>query len=429
VESEVIKEVDIFDAPDMRLVDIKNFYVDPTYFSLEEAPFVVEKSTLTYNQMIRMANKGIFDKSQVRKLKDQKPTRTDTLINDDRFSTSGFSSSEFSDNGFEVFEFWGLFEIEEELEIQVVATLVNDEFLRFERTPFKHMKKPYIMAPYIKDDQSIYGLSMYDPVYKEILASNTIKNQIIDRTTQSLCNMWLKSRAAGIKARDMKYIPNGVIETNSMNGLMALRPNESSMIQGLRMLEYFDVSIQKTTGATDMLAGTETDLKRVAAFAVRSSLSEGALKLKAILENVIEFAVKPAVAFMLDLNAQFSTKPETLRVLGNDGLKYNFEMTPDQIRSDYEIEIYTADELIQDNYQVQNMVNFMNMLNTYLPLLIQTSGGKPIQIPDISILLDKIWKRLGFKETIPKVTLNIPQAQPAGQGQGGQIAPAAPQSF
>lgn len=416
------REITTYDAPDMRLIDIKRFYIDPTVTSLDEAPYVVEETFLSKNQLLKLAtDEDIWDKEKIRAL-DGNTSEYDMPNDDPRFRTTGFSNTNISpdDKPFRVLEMWGLFEIEDEVEVQVVATMVNDTLIRFSRNPYWHQKKPYLMAPYIQDGQTCYGLSMLEPIYREVLMADTIKNQTIDHNTQNLCNMWMISRSAGVNKDSLKYRPNGFIETNLMDGIRPLYPNPTILSNGLQMLEYIDKSTQETTGATKMLAGTESDtIKQATAFAVRSNLNESTVKLKSTIDVTMAFAVKPCLYMWADLNNQFCTEEESVEILGDDGASYLYTISPDEVFSDYDVEVFAGDQLIQDNYQVQNIITYLNWYTGLIPMLqqISQSTGQPMQIPDINALADRVWERIGFKEKIPRVSLPpVPPQQPPMQG-------------
>lgn len=418
VLTEERKEIDTFDAPDIRNISLKNFYIDPTSKSLDDAPFVVEETPATYNQLLRLAKKGVLNEAKVRELKGIQATHADAqdLLKDERFDTVGFSSMDFGDQAqpFRVLEYWGLFEVEDELEVEVVATMVEDKLLRFETNPFWHQRKPYIFTPYIQDDMSIYGLSILLPVYREILMCNTIKNQTIDRVTQSLCHMWLRNRTANIKNEQLKFRPNGIIDTNSVDGLVPLRPNEATVGSGFEMLKYLGESVQKTTGATDMLTGTQETGTRTTAFALKSNLNEATVKLKAIVDTIIDSAVQPYWHLCQALNSQYRTQQDTVDLVGSAGESISINVTPEDVMSEFNIEIYTADDLVSDNYQVQNIMSYLNWQQGLIPMMqeISATTGQPVQIPDVNALGDRVWKKIGFKEPVPKISLTPPPPPP-----------------
>lgn len=437
---ETEREVTTYDAPDMRLVDIKRFYIDPTVRSIDEAPYVVEETFASKNQLLRMAgDDDVWDKAAIRELNGDDADAT-SPVDDNRFKTTGFGTADVlpDDKPFRILEYWGLLEIQDEVEVEVVGTLVAGKLIRFSRNPYWHQKKPYLGAPYIQDDQSIYGMSMLEPIYRETLMADTIKNQTLDRNTQDLCNMWLVSRAANIRDEQMKFRPNGVILTNMMDGVQALRPNPQGINQGLQMLEYIDRSTQDTTGATKMLAGTEADMmKQATAFAIRSNLTESTVKFKTVVDVTMESAVKPFLYMWADLNNQYCTEEDIVEVMGDDGKKLLYPISPDDVLSDYDVEVYAGDQLVQDNYQVQNIITYLNWYTGLIPMMQQLSQttGMPMQMPDIFSLAKKVWEKLGFNEPIPQIQLPpMPPPQPGQvpgqpqpkQIQGGQGVPQGP---
>jgi hypothetical protein len=171
-----------------------------------------------------------------------------------------------------------------------------------------------------------------------------------------------------------------------------------------------------------MMAGTGTGTgSNSTAFALKSNLNESTVKLKNIIDGILDSAIKPFWHMYEDLQRQFSTPEAMRKVLGAESqLLEQLQVQPDEVLSDYDVVIYAADELISDNYQVQNIMSYLNWQLGLIPLMTQISQstGQPVTIPDVNALGDMVWKKIGFKQPIPKVQLQIPQAVPGGP-QGG----------
>lgn len=339
---ETIKDTWTFEPVDLLTFQISDISVP--YNNIQKAEWIGEQSLAEKNWTKLRMKKGWLSALDKDKL-DETPEGNQSSSSNDvdqRLSASGFRNID-KKGKIEILERWGLFPCKyvytpEEMEqlgfddtdvCECVVIIGNRKaILKLERNPFWHNQKPYVVCPYVPKEFELPGLGaaqIGQSMQEEI---NDTRNQTMDNKTLILATMWLKSRASGIKNAQLTVRPNGVIDTNDMNGLLPLRP-PIVYGHGLNIEGVAKNDLREAVGASSNLQGiaqsgvdTATESQQIN----REAL--GRLILTAQL--YAELVLKPTFIFAEFLNYQFFDHIKAIRVIGPTGVKFQ-KVSPKEI--------------------------------------------------------------------------------------------------
>lgn len=339
---DTVKDTWTFEPVDLLTFQISDINVP--YNDVQKATWIGEQYIVDRKWVNERVRKGWFSGEEVDKLDDVPEASASQASQkvDSRLSSSGFQT--LSKKGkVEIIERWGLLPCEyvytaeemqaEELEegdlcecVLVVANKVA--ILKIEKNPFWHNQKPYVVCPYVPKEFELPGMGagqIGQSMQEEI---NDTRNQTMDNKTLILATMWLKSRASGIKNHELTVRPNGVITTNDINGLVALRP-PVVYSHGLTIDGVSKNDLRESVGASSNMQGiaqagvdTATESSQINREAM------GRLILSAQL--YAELVLKPTFVFAEYLNYQFYDHIKVIRVVGPSGVKFR-KLRPEEL--------------------------------------------------------------------------------------------------
>ncbi len=339
---DTVKDTWTFEPVDLLTFHISDISVP--YNDVQKATWIGEQYLVDRNWVNQRVQKGWFSAVDVEKL-DAATEATQSNASSDvdsRLSSSGFSNT--SKKGkVEIMERWGLFPcelvytLEEKAELgledgdlcEVVVIIGNNtSVLKLEKNPFWHNQKPYVVCPYVPKEFELPGMGaaqIGQSMQEEI---NDTRNQTMDNKTLILATMWLKGRSSGIKNSELTIRPNGIINTNDMNGLVPLRPpvvyGHGMNIEGVAKND-----LREAVGASSNLQGiaqsgvdTATESQQINREAM------GRLILTAQL--YAELVLKPTFIMAEYLNYQFYDHVKLIRIVGPTGVKFR-KLKPEEI--------------------------------------------------------------------------------------------------
>lgn len=306
------------------------------------------------------------------------------ILKDNRMRTSGFTVKTSKPGGIEIIERWGLLKAsyvytQEQLdengldgddEIETVLIVANRKcVLKLEANPFWHNQKPYLFCPYVPQEFEFDGIGVGQIGEKLQEELNDTRNQTMDNKTLILMCMWLKSRSSGIKNADLRVRPLGVIQTNDMKGLEALRPPVLTGV-GVNIEGVIKNDLREASGAPSNLqgiaqagVGTATESQEINGAAL------GRLMLTAELYG--ELVIKPLLIMVEYLNYQFYDHTKIIRVIGPLGIKFR-KLTPQELIGNKDVILSISTDLGNSPGQKrQQYMQFLTILQQMQPQQIQ----------------------------------------------------------
>lgn len=417
--------------PDIRKVDLLNFYIDPVARSIEDAPLVIERSVITQEELDKMDGWINIEDVQAQK---------NVNLYDGEYSY-GASTSETE--YIEIYELWG--EIPKKLITGskdnkemvdghiVVSNLTTGARVHLiEENPSK--VKPYEEFWYTRVSGRWYGRGIAEKVMMLQLWMNTIVNIRINRSYVSQLGLFKIRKGQGITPQMIGKLPvNGALLVNQMDDIEQMMVQEASQASYTDEANIYEWS-QRVTSAFESVTGetmASTTTATVGAIQSRSAASEF-LQVKEGVGLALERVFRNHVLKIINKNikkgdvVRLSLDGEELRALDEEIIdlmaykylktanEYGYIVAPEELEeakleaakqlqrtgkdrfvelvdkmnlSDFDIKVNVSNEQIDKNVLVQNLVGILQMAPEYR-----------------QVILEQIFDSLGLR-------LNLPQAQ------------------
>lgn len=395
----------------------EEFLISKNARSIEDAPFVAQRSRIARGDLIAMG----FTKDQVEKI----PTGDRLLYSAERIAR--YSQDEMPMDGsyvdpsmeeVEVFECYIRADIDgdgiNELNRIIYA---GDEIMEQEEVdyiPF-HTLCP-LPVPY-----KVFGQSLADRTLDIQLVKSTILRQMLD-------NLYLtnNSRVTAVEGQVnlddlLSSTAGGVIRVKNSAAVTPLTV-QSSAAQSFPMMEYMDTVQAKRTGVSDMQQGLDPSvLQNTTATAVAAVMQQSAGKLELMARIFAETGVKSLFRGILHLLCAYQNKKKTIRISG----KW-IDFDPREWNNLYDVSINVG----LGNGNRQEQITMLQMILSKQEQIIQQYGmtNPLVDLKQYRETLDKLIQMAGFKDTssfMNEITAEQAQqiAQQAAQSQGQQPDP------
>lgn len=369
-------------------VDLLSFHISDVttpYNDIQKATWIAEQYSVDKNWINARCKKGWFSRAMKDRLDFAQSAQGSDAQNlrDSRLKSSGFQRPNSKDK-IEVIERWGLVParwvhspeelvelgLEADDRVEGVIYIANRiAILKLEANPFWHGQKPYVSCPYVPKENEFAGIGVAQIGEKLQEELNDTRNQTMDNKTLILMCMWLKHRAAGIKNQDLRIRPMGVIATNDMAGLEALRPPVLTGV-GVNIEGVIKSDLRESVGASSNLQGiAQGGVDTATESSIINRESMGRLLLTGELYG--ELILKPTLIFAEYLNYQFYDHVKVIRIIGSAGVKFR-RLSPDELIGYKDVVINLATDLA-DNPGVrrQQIMNFLTIVQQMPPEQIQ----------------------------------------------------------
>jgi len=267
---------------------------------------------------------------------------------------------------------------------QVQVWMVNNFIIYFRKNPFDNKTKPIIHAQWIRNEDSVYGIGIFDVAKSWFRAISDRINQHIDNVTAAMCNMW---------AVDVNRLDN-VSQDFIFNQFKKIgtdgNPKEVIMPLGvpdltgssLSMIEFLSQRARESSGATDPKVGKASN---VAATNFSIAFEEASKRFNLYSFGLEIEVVEKVILTGLEYAQQFFDEKRTVRITDPHVRPPVFvEVTPDDFYGFQTVDVVPLGVRTMQNrtLQVQNLVNVLNI-------------GQNIPEFDPVPVLKLLWRALG----------------------------------
>lgn len=393
---ETVRDHWTFEPVDLLAFHISDINVP--YNDLQKARWIAEQYLVDRQWIKERIKKGWLCGDDLDKLDEQgqdaKQSDAKTL-SENRTQTSGFNLQGFQNKKVEIVERWGLVRADwvhspEERKdlgldaddmVEGVIIIANRKvILKLEANPFWHNQKPYVSCPYVPVEFEFDGIGVAQIGEKLQEELNDTRNQTMDNKTLILMTMWLRSRSSGIKSSELRVRPLGVINTNDMAGLQALRPPVLTGT-GVNIESVIKEDFRQSVGASSNLQGiAQGGVDTATESSIINKESFGRLLLTCQLYG--ELVLKPGLTMAEYLNYQFFDHIKTIKVIGANGVKFR-KLAPEELAGGKDVTIKISTD-VADNPSVQRQ--------QLLQLLTIVQEMPPQALEFHWKLLDKLYK-------------------------------------
>lgn len=379
------------DDPMIEIVDPMDIYVDPDATCLEDAAYIIHRKTKTLKELQENSNYTNVDKIKGEGYADQ------FIDKQVRFNDATPAKDKHK-KLVEILEYWGA-------DDKLIVVANRQVVLRDSPNPYHHKQIPFVELDDYRDPHKYYGqseLSVIDPLQREI---NAIRNQRRDYDNLALNPV-------------IRMVP-GVLR-NPNSAVMA--PGSVWMVSDLNSMDVFALPQLQGT-ATQIEQQTAQDIKMTVAIdeigigllpdnPQRRSATEVvtaqtmAGKRFAIKIALLEEAVKKIGYQVFALNQQFLDQERMIQIVGERGAQEWVQLTPEDIRGDYFIDIEAGSMLPKDEIAARReAVELLQYITPIIGPVIQSNPGviMPVlrmvldtfELPGKQDILDELQKALG----------------------------------
>ena len=359
------------DDPKVDIVDPFDVYVDPDAVAGEPVPYLVHRKTVPMKELEDNPNY-----KNVSKIK-QKGSVDEYLDKLPRFQNNTPEKDTFKDL-VEVLEYW------EDDRLIVVAN--RSVVLRDSPNPYEHKMIPFVELDDYRDPHKYYGqseASVIDPLQREV---NSIRNQRRDYDNLAL-NPVIQMVPGTIRNPNSAVMaPGNVWMVSDLNSIGVF---QLPQLQGASSeIEERTISdIQRTVAIDEIGIGLLPDnpQRRSATEVVTATTMAG--KRFAMKIALLEEAVKKMGQMIFALNQQFLDRERMIQIVGERGAEEWLELSPDDIRGDYHIDIEVGSMLPKDEIAMRReAVELLQYITPIIGPIIQSNPG--VVMPVIKMVLD-----------------------------------------
>lgn len=154
--TEVIEEKIVDNHPSIRIIDVANFFVDPSCDgNWQEAQYMLHtyeatRSDLKKRGIFKNLDKVSWQENQIKSKSGDPDHETNTPIVDPRMNQDKCKVL--------VYEYWGLYDIHDDgAMVPIVVTFIGDTIIQMQENPFPDRKPPFVVIPYMPILGSVFG--------------------------------------------------------------------------------------------------------------------------------------------------------------------------------------------------------------------------------------------------------------------------------
>ena len=341
-------------VPLVTHVSLWNFYPDPDANNMEEAQYVFERHKMSRSQLRALKRRPYFRSSAIDECIEMGENYIKQSWEDD---LSDYTNSE-EINRFEVFEYWGMFdvkmledydvEIPKELdaydEVQVNAWICNDKLLRLVINPFKPSKIPYMSAPYELNPYSFFGVGLAENMDDTQTLMNGFMRMAVDNAVLSGNLLIEVDETNLVPGQDLSVYPGKVFRRQGGAPGQAIFgtkfPNVSN--ENLQLFDKARQLADESTGFPSFAHG-QTGVSGVGRTASGISMLMNAASggVKTVIKNIDDYILRPLGEGLFRFNMQFDFDPE--------------------IKGDLEVKARGTESLMANEVRSQRLMQFLQV--------------------------------------------------------------------
>jgi len=177
-------------------------YLDPS----GRGRFIIHRIRLDYDEVLRLADEGFFDREAVKKLKPPAPTRTGDAYTD--YLKEAPKPQSVRQREVELLEFWGdILAPDGTIIERNVMTVIGNGTVVLKRptpNPFRHGKPPFVIGKLFKRPSSVYGKSMVEDARGAQKALTNFTNLLMDAALFASINAFEVDTSILVRPDDLK---------------------------------------------------------------------------------------------------------------------------------------------------------------------------------------------------------------------------------
>tara|TARA_R100001443_G_scaffold13296_1_gene23218 strand:+ start:134 stop:2272 length:2139 start_codon:yes stop_codon:yes gene_type:complete len=341
-------------VPQVSHVSVWNFYPDPDANNIDEAQYVIERHKLSRSQMRNLKKRPYF-----------RATVIDEAIAFGENYNKEYWENDLADyapehgvDRFEVFEYWGMCDVEmlqeqgvdipKELsqmdELQANIWICNGKLIRMVLNPFKPAKIPYMAAPYELNPYSFFGVGIAENMDDTQTLMNGFMRMAVDNAVLSGNLLIEVDETNLVPGQDLSVYPGKVFRRQGGAPGQAIFGTKFPNVAGenLQLFDKARVLADESTGFPSFAHG-QTGVQGVGRTASGISMLMGAASgtIKNVIKNVDDYLLRPLGEGLFQFNMQFDYDPE--------------------IKGDLEVKARGTESLMANEVRSQRLMQFLQV--------------------------------------------------------------------
>lgn len=405
------------DDPTFEVRDVRDFMYPESATSLETAPWVIDRTYVTYDTLQRMEQLGVY--KNVKYVKDTKMTDTagdPTAVRDREMKLRNVDRRR------------GLVEVVELWTDNKVVTVANGTILLRNRVSmFWHGRKPFIICSAIPDLFQIPGISVIEGLASLQEMLWTLTNTRLD-ATRLAASVITKIRADVLDASDYEFAPEAQWVMPDMNAveqldMTAIAAAANATLQSEGIIRG---DIMNTMGGLPNFSGAQSQSLPTDTATGVSIVTNIAQAVLARRKGNYHRAFGRLGEMFLELDHQYLPDDKLVEILGEEGATRYMEVGPMNVKGVWDVELeVTGDGAMKQQRRAEDQA---------LVTMAMQSAAQ-MQMMGVPLNVKAFWERLlkdhGITNTesffmaptqqgaMPGAPPSPPNAQIPGGGGGG----------
>jgi len=184
-EIEVEEEIPIVNKPTAEIVKIDDIYIDPTAKNIDDIQYIIQRREV---RLYELKREGIYiNLDKVKKDISNMSTNKNVYVQpykEELNPTLAFNAEDVERKKVYMYEYWGYQEINGEIQ-PIVCCWIGDTIVRLEENPYPDKKIPYVIMPYIKIPNTLWGKSLAELIEEHQTIKTGILRGMFDNIAQS----------------------------------------------------------------------------------------------------------------------------------------------------------------------------------------------------------------------------------------------------
>jgi len=334
-----------YDEPEVSLVNVYDFYIDPAATCIKDAEWVIHRVYKTVAQM-EAENEAIeqfrdklayigeieeadklkpYEKLNSLKVKAKGVAERSTYEESRRDASASKYPKDKTKDEIEILEMWSI-----DGKVCEYAP-EHDVIIRERNNPYWHQELPFV---YFNDSPiplEFWGRGEIEPIEKIQHAMNTVVNQRIDNVTATLNPMW---KAKGeVDDAELAWFQGGIIHVDEFADAEPVKIPDVTSGAYTEFQALKDMS-EEALGVTEYVKGVGAQDEPLGTTQIKTAQSASRITFKTALFE--EQCLKELGKQILALYQQYITQEKVIRIVGSQGVMYQ-TLTPEDIQGEYDI--------------------------------------------------------------------------------------------
>jgi hypothetical protein len=354
----------IYEGNKIRLIDPKDFFIDPLSTDPQKAKFVGDTCSMTLDDLLLRERLGIFQNvSQLLEVQPQNdPQRTllDQIRSSDIVDPNLTEANKTpgAPRSFDVTEMWCLFSPDDSgrTEEYVITIANNSVVLRVQKNPYDDKHRPYAVARAAREPFTFWNIGPLDNGIPLQIEFDEHRNFMRETHHMSLAPFVWVPPDSDMPDSIMESEPGRVWRSSSPPSFLQVK---STVGEGRFMEEILRRDLQEMLGVPPIFEGGQAPST---ATATERQLQEGNKRIKSYARS-LTICFEAMLRIMHANNAQYLTRRQTFEVLGRSaaGLRAYEEIGPELFNQEIDFEFVGIANMHTMGLRATNMQQWLTL--------------------------------------------------------------------